>query len=215
MVGGVRDRQVALGVQAVGEQVVEHAAVLAAEHAVLRAARRRPSNGDLPTTSLESSRCSSSSACAPDVSISPMCETSKTPQPSRTARCSARIARRLLETGISQPANSTSFAPAATMAVEQRRPVERLRRGATTTRRLAKPAARPRPHQRRGALSAGTAERRCRRRRSRASSAGDRRCAGRGRAGARGCRGARCGRGDGRSRCRSRSRAPRRPCSRR
>ena len=38
MVGGVGDRQVAVGVQAVGEQVVEHAAVLAAQHAVLRAA---------------------------------------------------------------------------------------------------------------------------------------------------------------------------------
>ena len=38
VVGGVRDRQVALGVQTVGEEVVEHAAVLAAKHAVLSAA---------------------------------------------------------------------------------------------------------------------------------------------------------------------------------
>jgi hypothetical protein len=36
--GGVRDRQEALGVQTVGDEVVEHAAVLAAQHRVLRAA---------------------------------------------------------------------------------------------------------------------------------------------------------------------------------
>ena len=38
VVGGVGDRQEALGLQAVGEEVVEHPPVLAAEHAVLRAA---------------------------------------------------------------------------------------------------------------------------------------------------------------------------------
>ncbi len=40
VVGGVGDRQEALGAQAVGEEVVEHPPVLAAEHAVLRAAHR-------------------------------------------------------------------------------------------------------------------------------------------------------------------------------
>ena len=44
MVGGVGDRQeLALG-QAVGEEVVEHAAVLAAEHAVLGSALRDPAD---------------------------------------------------------------------------------------------------------------------------------------------------------------------------
>ena len=38
MVGGVGDRQVALDTQPVGEEVVEHPAVLAAENAVLRPA---------------------------------------------------------------------------------------------------------------------------------------------------------------------------------
>ena len=41
MVGGIRHGQVAIDVQPVGEEVVEHAAVLAAEHAVLRAAHPR------------------------------------------------------------------------------------------------------------------------------------------------------------------------------
>ena len=43
VVGGVRDREVAIVAEAVGEEVVEDAAVLAAQHAVLRAARRRSS----------------------------------------------------------------------------------------------------------------------------------------------------------------------------
>src|SRR5438045_1809977 len=43
-----------------------------------------------------------------------MCETSKTPQASRTRRCSARIPS--YSTGISQPENGTSFAPASTCA---------------------------------------------------------------------------------------------------
>ena len=42
-------------------------------------------------TSLVSSRCSSAIASGPSVSISPMCETSNTPQAVRTASCSARI----------------------------------------------------------------------------------------------------------------------------
>jgi hypothetical protein len=40
VVGGVRDRQVALGAEPVGEEVVEHAAGLVAQHAVLGAALR-------------------------------------------------------------------------------------------------------------------------------------------------------------------------------
>jgi hypothetical protein len=41
-------------------------------------------------TSFESNRCKSSAASRPDVSISPMWETSKTPQDVRTAMCSCR-----------------------------------------------------------------------------------------------------------------------------
>ncbi len=40
VVGGVGDGQIAIHIQAVGEEIVEHAAVLAAEHAVLRPAER-------------------------------------------------------------------------------------------------------------------------------------------------------------------------------
>src|SRR5829696_7137609 len=63
-------------------------------------------------TSLESSRCSSASAPCPDVSTSPMWLTSTLPARSRTAMCSSRMPAYC--TGISQPANGTSFAPAAT-----------------------------------------------------------------------------------------------------
>jgi hypothetical protein len=35
VVGRVRDRQITVDIQAVGEQVVEHAAVLAAQHGIL------------------------------------------------------------------------------------------------------------------------------------------------------------------------------------
>ena len=52
-----------------------------------------------------------SNACGPVVSICPMCETSNTPAAVRTARCSSRMPAYC--TGISQPANGTSFAPAA------------------------------------------------------------------------------------------------------
>ena len=65
-------------------------------------------------------------------------------------------------------------------------------------------------------VSAGTAGRRCPRRRSPGWSAGDLRCEGRGRVAQwRASRGACCVRDGGRSRCRSRSRARRRTCSRR
>src|SRR4051794_12912780 len=63
-------------------------------------------------TSLVSRCCRNSAACGPEVSISPMWETSKTPARSRTAVCSSRIPAYC--TGISQPANGTSRAPAAT-----------------------------------------------------------------------------------------------------
>ena len=118
MVGGVGDRQVAVGAEPVGEEVVEHAAVLAAQHAVLRAADARSS-----TTSLESSRCSSAlGAAARCVSISPMCETSKTPAASRTATCSARMPS--YWTGISQPANGDELRAGGDVAVVQRGPAQ-------------------------------------------------------------------------------------------
>ena len=63
-------------------------------------------------TSFESIRWSISSAAGPSTSISPMCETSKTPESVRTALCSAITPSYC--TGISQPANGTSRAPAAT-----------------------------------------------------------------------------------------------------
>ena len=59
VVGGVGDRQVAIRVEAIGEEVVEHAPVLAAEHAYWAP----------PTaifeTSFDSSRCSNASAPGP------------------------------------------------------------------------------------------------------------------------------------------------------
>ena len=64
-------------------------------------------------TSLEIRRWSSAPACGPVVSIWPMCETSKTPAAVRTATCSARMPSAYW-TGISQPANGTSRADAAT-----------------------------------------------------------------------------------------------------
>ncbi len=95
VVGGVRDGQEALA-EAVGEEVVEHPAVLAAEHRVLRSAVRRAGS-----TSFESSRCRNASASGPLVSICPMWETSNRPACRRTARCSCRIPS--YWTGISQP----------------------------------------------------------------------------------------------------------------
>ena len=61
--------------------------------------------------SFESTRCRKRSASGPVVSTSPMCETSKTPAAVRTLTCSSRMPSYC--TGISQPANGTSFAPAA------------------------------------------------------------------------------------------------------
>ena len=75
MVGGVGDRQEAVGAEAVGEEVVEHAAVLAAQHAVLGAADR-----ELVDVVGEQALQQLAAPAAPLVSISPMCETSKTPQ---------------------------------------------------------------------------------------------------------------------------------------
>ena len=62
--------------------------------------------------SFESRDWSSSRACGPSTSISPMCETSKTPQSSRTARCSGMTPSYC--TGISQPAKGTIRAPRET-----------------------------------------------------------------------------------------------------
>ncbi len=55
VVGRVGHRQVAVAVEAVGEQVVQHAAVLAAQHAVLRAANGEPGDvvGEQPLQQLE------------------------------------------------------------------------------------------------------------------------------------------------------------------
>ena len=52
---------------------------------------------------------SHSVAGAPVIQICPMWEMSKTPQPSRTARCSGRMPAYWI--GISQPAKGANFAP--------------------------------------------------------------------------------------------------------
>src|SRR4051794_31881370 len=62
-------------------------------------------------TSLVRTCWRNSAACGPQLSISPMCETSNTPARSRTAMCSSRMPP--YWTGMSQPANGTSFAPSA------------------------------------------------------------------------------------------------------
>ena len=103
----VRDGEEAVRAEAVAEEVVEHPAVGPAQDRVLGAAL-----ADARPTSLETSRCRSSSACGPRVSTWPMWLTSNTPTPVRTASCSSRIPP--YWTGISQPAKGTSFAPAAT-----------------------------------------------------------------------------------------------------
>ena len=54
-----------------------------------------------------------------------MCETSKTPQSERTARCSGMTPSYC--TGISQPANGTIRAPDRHVALEERRALKRLR----------------------------------------------------------------------------------------
>ena len=108
MVGRVGDGQVAVGPEAVGEEVVEHAAVLAAQHAVLRAA-----DGDLRDVVGEEALQERLGARARCVSISPMWRDVEDAARRRArATCSARMPS--YWTGISQPANGTSLAPAAT-----------------------------------------------------------------------------------------------------
>src|SRR5438034_4395324 len=68
--------------------------------------------GSSRSRSFESAPCRSSRARGPSTSSSPMCETSKTPASARTARCSGMTPSYC--TGISQPANGTMRAPAAT-----------------------------------------------------------------------------------------------------
>ena len=55
VIGGVGDRQIAVGVQAVGEQVIQYPTVLAAQHAVLRPVDRdlRDVVGEQPLQQLE------------------------------------------------------------------------------------------------------------------------------------------------------------------
>ena len=62
--------------------------------------------------SFDRSRCSAAGTFGPSNSNRPMCETSKTPQSSRTALCSGITPSYC--TGISQPANGTMRAPSAT-----------------------------------------------------------------------------------------------------
>src|SRR6266446_3587826 len=64
------------------------------------------------STSFDSVACSRSRAVGPSISISPMCETSKTPVSVRTAMCSGITPSYC--TGISHPANGTIRAPSAT-----------------------------------------------------------------------------------------------------
>src|SRR6185312_444198 len=68
--------------------------------------------GSIRPSSFESSSWSSSGALGPSTSSSPICETSKAPASSRTARCSWITPS--YWTGISQPANGTIRAPRAT-----------------------------------------------------------------------------------------------------
>ena len=203
VVGRVRDRQVVVLTELVGEEVVQDAPVLLAQHAVLRAAV-----GDLGDVVGEDALQEVLRACGPVVSISPMCETSKTPALVRTARCSSLMP--VYWTGISQPANGTSLAPGGDVAVVERgfqqcgigpdghAAPDPSARGPRTARRRTPPRrdrrARAAAHSPRvigrsaddREVSGGTAECRDRRRGSRASRAGARRCAGCGHAD-RGC----------------------------
>src|SRR4051812_36231393 len=65
------------------------------------------------SASLDVTYAANFSASGPVISNSPMCETSNSPAPSRTPRCSAVMPAGDC-TGISKPANGTIFAPAAT-----------------------------------------------------------------------------------------------------
>ena len=109
VVGGVGDRQVALVAEPVGEEVVEDAAVLAAEDRVLGAAdlELRDVVGEQPLQQLERPRPHGLDlAHVRDVE-----------DPAAGAHREVLGAHALvLSTGISQPANGTSFAPAATWA---------------------------------------------------------------------------------------------------
>ena len=109
VVGGVGDRQVALVGEPVGEEVVEHAAVLAAEARVLGAADLELGDvvGQQPLQQRPRRR-------APRSRPRPCARRRRRRTPSRTAWCSAAIPSYC--TGISQPAKSTSFAPASTCA---------------------------------------------------------------------------------------------------
>ena len=109
VVGGVGDRQVAVVGEPVGEQVVEHPAVVAAENRVLGAA-----DGDLGDVVGEQpleqrprrrGRRSRSRPCA-----------RRRRRRTTSAPRGARRGRPRTATGISQPANGTSFAPASTCA---------------------------------------------------------------------------------------------------
>ena len=122
MVGGVGDGQVAVGAEPVGEEVVEHAAVLAAqdEYCAPPSAIFGDVVGEQPLQ--ERLR-----ACGPAVSISPMWETSKMPAAVRTATCSSRMPA--YWTGISQPANGTSRAAGRDVTIVQRSPLQGLRGG--------------------------------------------------------------------------------------
>ena len=106
MVGGVRDGEEAVVAQPVGEEVVEDAAVVLAQHGVLRAVL-----GDLRDV-VGQDALQERLRVRPVVSISPMWLTSKIPALAAHRRCSSLMPAYC--TGISHPANGTSRAPAAT-----------------------------------------------------------------------------------------------------
>ena len=161
VVGRVGDGQEALGPEAVGDQVIEHATVLAAQQRVLGPPSRcllvEADRGDVvgqqPLQQLERlrARWSRSRPCG------------RRRRPRRTcAPPGARRSRPVYWTGISQPANSTSLPPAARW------------RSNSGVRCSSGGAVGIRPRLAEGSVSAGRAERRSRRRRSRAWSAGGR-----------------------------------------
>src|SRR5271165_243271 len=66
----------------------------------------------IPAASFMVMCCTAARACGPEMRMSPMWLTSKTPTPLRTARCSfMRPPTGGYSTGMSQPLNSTIFAP--------------------------------------------------------------------------------------------------------
>ena len=162
--------------------------------------------------SFDSRRCRSSFARGPSTSSSPMWETSKAPQSSRTARCSAITPS--YWTGSSQPANGTMRPPSATWAAWSG-----VRRNVCTRRMLTGSCRSPwclelRPD---ATSPAGTTARRalpsgCRSRPLRMPARSPARARARGHASAPE-RPSACGGAAGRSRSRSPSRAARRPCS--